>query len=251
MILSIRCNKRTGNDRCNHKLIQKKVFSVVNKIKGFIFDFDGLILDTESAIFQSWQEVYQAYGGHLSLADWVKIIGTADLFFDPQKELEHQIGYKLDWKPIETQRRASELALIEKLSPLPGVSELLQEAKAHGFKIALASSSPCSWVTEHLTRLDLIRYFDCLIASDDVQRTKPDPELFLTALKRLGIDAEEAVVFEDSLNGVLAAKRAGIFVVAIPNPLTDRLPLEQADLRVQTLASLSLETLLKMIDQRR
>ncbi len=205
----------------------------------------------ESAIFQSWQEVYQAYGGHLSLTDWVKIIGTADLFFDPQKELERQIGRELDWRSIEKQRRQNELVLIEQLTPMPGVSELLLEAHQAGLRIALASSSPCAWVSGHLTRLGLIHYFDYLIASDDVQRTKPDPELFLVALAQLGLNANEAVVFEDSLNGVLAAKRAGLFVVAVHNPLTDGLPLEQANLRLKTLANLPLNRLLQMIDQQR
>lgn len=219
-------------------------------LKGLIFDFDGLIVDTESPIYQSWQELYQSYGGSLLLEDWIKLIGSAELFFDPWEELERQVGHAVDREAIEAKRQARELTLIEGLSPLPGVQELLQEAKESGLQVALASSSPCSWVTGHLEHLGLAHYFDFMIASDDVKQTKPDPELFLVALSRLGIKSNEAIVFEDSLNGVLAAKRAGIFVVAVPNALTNHLPLEMADLRVNSLSQLSLDSLREQLVNR-
>ena len=218
-------------------------------IKGLIFDFDGLILETEEPIFQSWVELYQSFDCALSFDDWTKIIGSADGPFDPASELERQVGGTLDWDAIEPIRRQRELALIEDLPPLPGVAAALRDAKRLGLKVALASSSPCAWVTGHLERLGLIRYFDCVMASDDVQRTKPDPELFLVALACLGQETKQAVVFEDSPNGVLAARRAGLFTIAVPTPMTSMLPLEHASLRLSSLADMPLEELLARVEQ--
>ena len=87
-------------------------------------------------------------------------------------------------------------------------------------------------------------------ASDDVKRTKPDPELYLSACQGLGVPASQAIALEDSPNGVAAAKNAGMYVVAIPNILTRRLPLEQADLRLKTLEDMKLESLLAKAEAR-
>jgi len=219
-------------------------------IKGLIFDFDGLIIDTEESIFQSWQELYQAYGCDLPVQKWIKIIGTAEAIFDPAVELEQLVGRRLDWGTIEPLRRQREADLINDLLPLPGVPEILSDGKITGLKVGLASSSTCAWITSHLKRLGLIQYFDCLIASDDVQRTKPDPELFQSALAALALQPEQAVVFEDSPNGILAARRAGIFSVAVPGKLTRELPLDGADLRLNSLSDLPLRDLLDLIEMR-
>ena len=219
-------------------------------IQGLIFDFDGLILETEEPIFISWQELYRDYGCQLTLDVWQAIIGTsnADALFDPAKELDRLIGRNLNWAELEPVRRKRELDVVYSLAPLPGVLEMLDDARQMGLKIAIASSSPCSWVTGHLERLALMDYFDCIVAEDDVSHTKPDPELFLKALDCLGLDASQAVVFEDSLNGVLAAKRAGLYVVAVPTVMTRNLALDQADLRLSSLAQVRLVELLERIE---
>ena len=125
------------------------------------------------------------------------------------------------------------------------------EAKKLGLKVGLASSSPCDWVTGHLSRLGLIQYFDCIYARDDVRRTKPDPELYLTVIDEFQIGSHEAVVFEDSPNGILAAKRAGLFCVAVPNPLTRQLRLDHADFRLNSLAEMPLSELLFQLEKGR
>lgn len=219
-------------------------------IQGLIFDFDGLILETEEPIFISWQELYRDYGCQLTLEVWQAIIGTsnADALFDPAKELDRLVGRNLNWAELEPVRRKRELDVVCSLAPLPGVQEMLDDARQMGLKIAIASSSPCSWVTGHLERLALMDYFDCIVAEDDVSHTKPDPELFLKALDCLRLDASQAVVFEDSLNGVLAAKRAGLYVVAVPTVMTRNLALDQADLRLSSLAQVRLVELLERIE---
>ena len=99
---------------------------------------------------------------------------------------------------------------------MPGVLDYLRDAHRLGLKVGLASSSSCAWVEGHLVRLGLREYFDCVRARDDVSITKPDPALFLSAVETLGVQPCEAIAFEDSRNGLIAARRAGLHCVAVP-----------------------------------
>ena len=164
--------------------------------------------------------------------------------FNPRLELQRLLNDSVDWDRIEPKRQAVEQAMIEAQAILPGVQDYLDAARRLGMKIGLASSSSCRWVVGHLTRLGLRDYFDCVCASDDVARVKPDPELYLSVLHRLKLKADEAIALEDSPNGIRAAKSAGLYCVAVPNPLTSQLPLNEADLQLDSLADLPLELLL-------
>lgn len=216
-------------------------------IKALVFDFDGLILETEGPIYQSWQEQYAEYGIPLPLETWGQIIGTSD-HFDVFGELERQAGGKLDREAVIARQKARETALVEGQPVRPGVEQYLQDARRLGLKIGLASSSSCAWVTGHLRRLGLLDYFDCICARDDVRLTKPDPQLYTLAVSRLEVAPGEAVAIEDSPNGILAAKRAGLHCLAVPNELTRQLSLEQADLCVDSLADFPLEKLLAALN---
>lgn len=220
------------------------------KIRALIFDFDGLILDTEGPIFQSWQELYESYGGQLSFSTWAQIIGTVSNEFDHFEDLEEQIGYPLDRAKLSPQRRQRELDLIAEQPLQPGVETYIKDAKRFGLKIGLASSSPCSWVTGHLAQRGIIDYFDCIFARDDVKVVKPDPELYVSVLEELEVHADQAFVIEDSPIGVTAAQRAGLFCVVVPNALTARLSLDHADMRLDSLTDLSLEALIGHVESR-
>lgn len=212
-------------------------------IKALILDFDGLILDTEGPEYQSWQEIYQAYGCSLSLPQWTEGIGSHDTF-DPYDDLAQQLGQPVDRAAIRAKRRSRFTELMADQSILPGVERYILEARELGLKLGLASSSSRSWVTGYLAQLKLDAYFDSIKCADDVERTKPDPALYLATLQVLKVKAHEAIALEDSPNGVLAAKRAGIFCVAVPNAMTQQLPFDLADLQISSLAELSLEELL-------
>lgn len=212
-------------------------------IRALVFDFDGLILETETPIYQSWRELYAVYNLSLPLETWGKIIGTSD-HFDVFAELERQVGRKLDREALIARQRQREADLIEQQPIRPGVEQYLQEARRLGLKIGLASSSTCHWVTGHLERRGLLAYFDCICAREDVRLTKPDPELYQLAVRTLGVAPPQAVAIEDSPNGILAAKRAGLFCLVVPNEMTRQLPLDLADLRVESLADFPLEQLL-------
>jgi HAD superfamily hydrolase (TIGR01509 family) len=217
-------------------------------IRALIFDFDGLILETEGPSYQSWEQVYRSFGLSLPFSTWSTIIGTTQGEFDPQRELQKQVPGAVDWEAVEAQRQAAENAIIEAQATMPGVEQYILDAKQRGIKLGVASSSPCQWVTRHLTRLGLLDCFDSICAADDVKRVKPDPELYLTVLRRLGIQADEAIALEDSPLGIQAAKSAGLFCVAVPNPLTRQLSLHQADYLVESLTELPLEQLLSLVD---
>jgi HAD superfamily hydrolase (TIGR01509 family) len=219
-------------------------------IKALIFDFDGLILETEQPLYQSWQELYWANGLELPFEKWALNIGTSEEPFDPNAALESLPGWNLEKNQELSRRLERELELIQSQPPRPGVLDYLKDARRLGLKVGLASSSSCNWVTGHLERLGLRQYFDCIQARDDVELTKPDPELFQNAVEILGAKPEEAIAFEDSPNGILAAKRAGLHCVAVPNVLTRHLDTSLADLVIGSLAEMPLEELVRKIERR-
>lgn len=219
-------------------------------MRALIFDFDGLIIDTESPIFHTWQALYRKYGLELTIEDWSQVLGTSRDHFDPRKDLDRKVSIALDWTAIRQRLDQRQRELIAEQPLLPGVLAYLQDARRLGLKIGMASSSSCEWVTGHLARLELLEYFDVIRARDDVARPKPAPYVFESVLAALDLPATSAVVLEDSFNGVRAAKAAGLFCVAVPNQLTRYQSLEQADRVLNSLADMPLKDLLQAIEAR-
>lgn len=219
-------------------------------IEALIFDFDGLVVDTEGPVYQSWQELYHSYGFELSFDEWVATVGSSDAEFDPYAELERLLGHPVDWGSVDPMRRVREYDLIAQQPLRSGVVGYLQEAKRLELSIGMASSSSCEWVQGHLTRLGIIDYFEVIHGKDDVRRTKPSPELYLTVLEAFELRGEQAIVLEDSLNGVLAAKQAGCFAVAVPNDITRHLSFDIADLVLKSLQDLPLKDLVEIAEKR-
>lgn len=218
------------------------------KIKALIFDFDGLILDTESPEFNVWQAIYREHGQELAPETWGQIVGGwGSSPFDAAEHLVELAGEGLNAEELRTRHRSESDALTLIQPILPGVMDYLDEARRLDLRLAIASSSPRSWVVDtHLTRLGLAHRFDAIITNDDVPpgRTKPEPDLFLKALDAVGAQADEAIVFEDSPNGVKAARAAGVFVVSVPNPMTALLKTEGANLTLKSLSDVPLGNLL-------
>lgn len=218
------------------------------KIKALLFDFDGLILDTETSEFLVWQKIYREYGHEMLPETWGQIIGGYGISnFDGAVNLAELVGDGLDAGELHARYRSESDTLILQQPVLPGVVDYLDDARSLGLRLVVASSSPHSWVDTHLARLGLADRFEAVICRDDVLpgRTKPHPDLFLKALEVLGLEANEAIVFEDSPNGVNAARAAGIFVVSIPNPVTSLLKTDDANLTLESLAQIPLQNLLK------
>ncbi|MDB5084577.1 MAG: yhcW, partial [Bacilli bacterium] len=135
-------------------------------------------------------------------------------------------------------------ALIGQVKALPGVENYLTAATDLGLKIGLASSSDRKWVTGFLSQLGLLHYFECIRTSDDVEKVKPDPTLYLEVLHCLDVKPINAIAFEDSPNGALAAKRAGMRCVVVPNPITSQLVFGEFDRRLSSLLEIELAQLI-------
>ena len=213
-------------------------------IKAIIFDFDGLIVDTEGPIFEVWQRIYREHGHELPREQWLTIIGTASGSFDPVADLGRRLGETLDAAEFNALEHLyyREATTAQRL--LPGVDRYLADARELGMRTAIASSSSRRWVMEHLDRFRIHEHFDAIVCREDVEQTKPDPALYRVALKRLGARPEEGIALEDSSNGIRAAKAAGLFCVAVPNAMTADLDLSAADLKIDSLGGIPLVELL-------
>jgi HAD superfamily hydrolase (TIGR01509 family) len=211
-------------------------------IRAFLFDFDGLLLDTEFASRAGWQLLYREHGHELPTDLWATLVGTTHAPWDPMAHLEELVGAPLEREALNERRYAHELALIEAEELRPGIADYLAAARRLGLRRAIVSSSSRRWVDMHLERLEEAVGWDAICTADgDPVRAKPAPTLYLEALELLRVGAGEAVAFEDSPNGVRAAKAAGVFCVAVPNVVTRDLGLEEAgaDLVLDSLADLS------------
>lgn len=219
-------------------------------IRGLIFDFDGLILDTEEPDYLAWQEVYVAHGVMLPLEVWAEHVGTVGTF-DPAAYLAEQSGRPVDHAAVRAEQRQRVLELIHAQPVLPGVAEYLADAQRLGLALGVASSASREWVLAHLERLDLLRHFDVVRTATDTGTYKPDPTVYRAALDALGLVGPDAIAFEDSAHGLAAAKAAGMIAVAVPNAATRGLALHIADRVLVSLADVPLEQLLADVDNSR
>ncbi len=211
-------------------------------IKAVVFDFDGLILDTETVWFECYKEVLARYQLELTLEQFAPSIGTHNDDF--HNYVEHELGKPGIGHTIEQEVSTMIPGRVDLIEARAGVQSYLQEARQLGLRIALATSSDRQWIDYYLQRLQLRSYFEVIKTSDDVSAVKPDPELYLRVIDELGIRADEAVAFEDSLNGLRAAKAAGLHCTIVPNPVTSLLPFEHYDLRLSSMEEMSLSDVL-------
>jgi len=209
-------------------------------IRALVFDFDGLILDTETPLIDSYAAVHASHGVAFDRATFLRSVGHADYAFDPW----HGFSPHADRPALELERRTIKNQLIARQPVLPGVAALLDAARAGGLRVGLASNSEHTWVEPQLERAGLRDRFEFLACRGDAPSPKPEPDLYKLVLNRFGLRGHEAIALEDSATGCLAAKRAHLFVVAVPNPSTAHHDFAAADLRVGSLAEISLEKLL-------
>lgn len=217
-------------------------------INGIIFDFDGLIFDTETHQYNVLQEMFLEHDSELPLSRWQQEIGTYTGFL-PFVYLEEQIKRKLDQEALQKvfQEKFNKKLFDEKARP--GVEDYLKAATALNLKIGLASSSNYEWVSNHLKRLKLFDYFSCIKTADDVDLVKPDPALYHEAATCLGLDPNECLVFEDSANGALAAKKAGMSCVIVPNEVTKAMEFCTVEHQLNSMSDLSLQEVLEIVSK--
>ncbi|WP_158277460.1 HAD family phosphatase [Opitutus sp. ER46] len=209
-------------------------------IRALIFDFDGLMLDTEGPLIESYAAVHAMHGVPFDLPRFMKGVGHAEYAFDPW----HGFSPHADRVQLEVERRAKRDEGLARQQVLPGVVAMLDAARERGLQVGIASNSQHSWVEPHLQRLGLHDRFAFFACREDAVSPKPEPDLYRLVLNRFGLRGPEAIAFEDSETGVRAAKRANLWTVAIPTKHTAHHDLAPADLRVNSMADVTLEALI-------
>ncbi|WP_054957950.1 HAD family hydrolase [Paenibacillus dakarensis] len=217
-------------------------------IKGVIFDFDGLIIDTESAWFEAIGAIYNEHGAHLPLETWTKCVGTSHDVFDPYLHLVEIADRPVNIDEIKKAALVNHDSIMQQRVLRPGVLDYLNAAQQLGLKIGIASSSHLVWVQRFVDMHEIAGYFSCIRTADFVQKVKPHPELYHQALDELGLKPEETICFEDSPNGALAAHAAGLNVVIVPNIITEGLTFGPHKLRLNSMEEKSLEEVIAFIN---
>lgn len=201
-----------------------------------LFDFDGVLVDTEWAIYQAWRRTFEGHGQHLPLEIYNRCIGTDFATWSPKTHLEELTGKAFDWHDLDRRRQQEILAELAHEGPMHGVRDWLASLRESGVPLAVVSSSSHQWVDGWLEKLDLAAHFSTTVCRGDAPRIKPAPDLYLAAAERLAVDPAGCLVIEDSLNGLRAAKAAGMTAWIVPNRVTECLEFPEADRMLRSLA---------------
>jgi putative hydrolase of the HAD superfamily len=208
-------------------------------MKAIIFDFDGTMIDTESLWYEMSKGILEKeFGFELPLEKFATFIGTSD-----EKLLQYyleEVGEQFIKDDFNEKLERLMNERVEHLDMRPGFLTFFQQVKAEGVKIGLATSSTRGWVEPFLQRFQILNDFDAICTRDDVSNVKPDPELYLLALEKLEVKAEEAVAIEDSVNGSAAAIKAGIHCIVIPNPVTKHLTFAKEIIQFESFENINL-----------
>ena len=194
-----------------------------------LFDFDGVLVDTEWAIYQAWLRTFQTHGHDLPLDIYTHCIGSDFATWSPKTHLEELTGQSFDWHDLDARRQEEILAELTHEGTMPGVIALLEKLTAAGIRRAVVSSSSHHWVDGWLEKLSFGHHFETVVCRGDAERIKPAPDLYLEAARRLDLSPADCLVIEDSLNGVKSAKAAGMQVRVVPNRVTAGLDFSAAD----------------------
>lgn len=217
-------------------------------IKAIVFDFDGLILETERPQSDAWGDIYRSYGEELPKDAWLEVMGKPvkiDLF---PRRLAKILGRDLDIDAVIAEYRQVVAKRLAEQPVQPGVLEVIRDAQNAGIKIAVASGSSHRWVDGHLTRLGLLDHFAYTICAEDTERHKPDPDPYQHACDRLGVSPADSLALEDNALGVAAAKAAGMRVIAVPTAMTAYQSFDDADLVLDSLDQMPLSEMIHRLD---
>ena len=213
----------------------------VRPLRAVFFDMDGLIIDTETLDFRAWQETLPESGYALRLEDWLGAVGTWGGF----EAMYDAVGVPTAQRQsIRDKKRGRYMEMVRaNMRPLPGYTALHGDLRARGVTTGVVSTSSRDWVDLILGELGIQDDFDFTLSGADAERGKPEPDLYLLACERANAQPEACLVFEDSANGVLAASRAGVPVVAVPNGITESQSFEHASARIESLVDVDVALL--------
>jgi HAD superfamily hydrolase (TIGR01509 family) len=218
-------------------------------VNALLFDFDGVIVDTEVQTFQSWRDIYAEYGVDLALDDWLPAVGSGSSTsgaFDAVAHLERLTGTTLDREAVIARRSRRKAELYARAPLLPGVRERLAEARERGLPTAIVTRNREDRVRAQCGVVGLDHEWQAIVCANE-EPTRDKAELYCHALAVLGVLASQALAFEDSLSGVRAARRAGVLCAAVPNEITRGAAFDEADVVLSSLAELSLAGILRLV----
>jgi HAD superfamily hydrolase (TIGR01509 family) len=204
-----------------------------------LFDFDGVLVDTEWAIYHAWLRTFQNHGHELPLEVYTRCIGSDFATWSPKTHLEELSGLAFDWHDLDARRQEEILRDLTHQRPMRGVLDLLEQLERAEIRRAVVSSSSHHWVDGWLEKLEFAGNFETIVCRGDAARIKPAPDLYLEAARRLMLRPADCLVIEDSLNGVRAAKAAGMTAWVVPNRVTAGLDFSEADLVFASLVELA------------
>ncbi len=194
-----------------------------------LFDFDGIVVDTEGAIYDAWLETFRKHGHDLPLSLYTRCIGSDFDTWSPKTHLEEISGKTFDWESMDEERQVVIREALTEQGAISGVIRLLGEIQSRGIALSVVSSSSHSWVDGWLEKLGLTSFFKEVICRGDAPRIKPAPDLYLSASAKLGVEPGKCLVIEDSLNGLISANAAGMRTWVVPNRVTSGLDFSSAD----------------------
>jgi len=214
-------------------------------IKGVVFDMDGVLVDTEALHFAAIRMALEKYDVKSSREDMLKLAGTNYPAFI--SKLVQKSGKSLDVAPIVKDAWDNFNAAIDSVQTMPGSEKLLDEVM-NKLKITVASGCAKDLVLRILEKADLINFFNKvdIVGIDEVKNPKPAPDVYLLAVKKLGLNPNECVAIEDTSSGMTAAKDAGLYCVVVPTIFSKNQDFSRADLRVESLLDLSYDILVNI-----
>lgn len=213
--------------------------SAVMNFAAVLFDFDGVIVDTEMAIYQAWRRTFLEHGHDLPLSVYTRCIGSDFDTWSPKIHLEELTGRGFDWHQLDSARQIEIERDLVGQGPMRGAAELLESMAQSKAPRAVVSSSSHHWVDGWLGRLNLARHVPLTICRGDAPRIKPAPDLFLEAARQLDVAPGDCLVIEDSANGLLAATAAGMTTWVVPNDVTRGLDFSLADRELGSLVEVA------------
>ncbi|MFV2018130.1 HAD family hydrolase [Micromonospora sp. LOL_023] len=219
----------------------------MDDLSAVVFDFDGLLMDTESTLVEGWRAAWEFYGLELELDQGFWPGDGGDCTEHRLDRLASMVGPSFDRLACRNRYDAYRRQMHASMDFCPGIWQWLADARILGLRCAVASSSPLSWVGEHLNRVGAFDWFDVVATGDEVPAPKPDPGVYLLALARLGVPGRRAVAVEDTPHGIGAAATAGMATVAIPNVFVDPARVAAADLVLRSAAESSLTDVLNRL----
>lgn len=210
-------------------------------MKAVIFDMDGVIINSEPLHHKVEREIVEELGGKLSDEEVASFVGTTD--YNMWSKIKKKFNFKLSVEELIEMKKERFMKEIDEIQLVPNFIDFMLSLYKKGYLMAIASSNNRKIVDTIVNKFQLYKYMKFIISGEEVKRSKPDPEIFLTAAKKMNVTPSDCIVIEDATNGVKAAKAAGMKCIGLKNTDTGKQDLSEADLIIENFNELSLDTL--------